>query len=452
MTFIALPIKTGLASTAIGTFNNQNNPVYGEHPDWPNGHVYVATYVEDVGGTDNVFVCFSTDWCQTWTHEQVTFMTGGSATGDQYSGSIAVDINGNGFHLVWYGKGYGQPSAPFYPSQLYQTSLLYGFRDSVGVWTTSIIQYSGDVEYGDWHPDFRYKNCTVPSIAIDQLDNVHLAYQYWNSRNFVTRRTWDITWYRKRDHTTGVWGELARFLYGIYDATPFEMPHPNLQVDYYGNPHITARIKKPNSSWGVEGRTTIWFCNDQQGAFAGWAGSKSGTAVYGEVSVNTRRALLYEGPASTGVSIYSRLALSHHYDQGTYDYPHCVYEVHHSGVEQGNFYKYLDGTGWHTEKLNNLWNADNPSIAIGADGWIYTLVEITPGVYEYRKRTDPASPWSTPENIAASLTSPRHLHQRYPIQYPADGQDCSPFMGMVGSQATLFRCGFPATSGYGYFM
>ena len=454
--FTGHTIQTGLDSYAIGygMANTQNNPTYGEHPDWPNGHVYACAYSKLTNGTYNIFFSYSTEWGQagTWVEEQVTFMTGGSETGHQYGPTVAVDINGNGFHLSWFGLGYAQIGLPNYPAQKYMTSILYAFRDSTGVWTsTEVVDYSADLQYAPTYPSQRWYNHRVPCIAIDEWDNVHIAYMTpWDHPYTVTHFA---IRYKKRDHTTGVWGESVRLAYG----QQVDLANPNLQVDSYGNPHITCIVKKPTSSWGSGTKTTCWIANDNQGErTAGWPGTYTESyQFYGGVFPNgdPMAELLYDIPAASGTpSVYSRMALSPIYTEGTYDYPHCVYQ---SSLVDHNYYKYLDATGWHTEDMGYTLNAQTPSIAIGADGMIYTLlrngdIETT---FEYLNRINPASAWTGAE-IITGIIYPRHLFQIQPSQYPLDGEDCSPFMALNGTTLKFYRCGLPASAitGYGYFM
>ena len=462
MTFgIILPIATGCWT---GPPTNGNNPCYSEHESFPNGHRYAAMVSKSVAGTYNIFIEISYDWGQTWEEEQITFMTGGSATGHQYVGSLCADLVGTGLHVVWYGKGYHtNPHLTYYPSQNYEYSILYKYRDASGVWsagdctpythdaTLSVIDYSGDSQYGVGYPDFRYKNCLYPSMDIDSSGNLHVAYNHWGNWNSAYRTVWYDTYYRKKLSGLGTWGELAVFRY-CYGTVP-QMLRPNLQVDSYGNPHITSTIQRPRSGWGPDTATTCWFMNPSQGDYTAWPlGVRTSHTYTGVFPLGTYSQLLYATAVSSGTpSYYSRMALSHVYDQGTYDYPHCIYNVSHSGVEQGVFHKYEDGGGWNDVRVNNVWISIYPSIVIGADGMIYTLARSDPTTtYGYRKKATPSDPWSTVEEITCATV--RHVQNRVPTIYPWDGQDCSPFMGMVGSQATLFRCGFPTTGSYGYFM
>ena len=460
---IILPIAS---SCWTGPPTNGNNPCYTEHPGFPNGHRYAAMVSKSVAGTYNIFIELSYDWGQTWEEEQITFMTG-VGVGHQYVGSLSADLAGTGLHVTWYGFGYhSHPHPTYYPSQNYECSILYKYRDASGVWgpslctpythdpTLSVVEYSGDSKYAVGHSKFRYKNCYYPSIDIDaSCGDVHIVFNHWWGWNSAFRHAWYNTYYRKLEVSTGAWGEAAYFAYVKGSVSP-ENWYPNIQVDSYGNPQITMNIRCPVSGWGPDAVTTCWLMNPNGGDYLSWPGTRSGHTYIGEFPVASPYAeLLYNVPVSSGTpSYYQRMALSPFYTEGTFDYPFCIFTVSHSGVEQGVFMKYMDATGWHTVRVNNIWNSVYPSIALGPEGMIYALARaaITSN-HEYRKMSAPDGSWSTPETITSVATC-RQIHQRLPVPYPRDGQDCSPFMGMVGSTAKLFRCGYPATSGYGFFM
>ena len=301
-------------------------------------------------------------------------------------------------------------------------------------------------------------NCYYPSIDIDpSCGDVHLAYCYVSGWNSAFRHAWYTTYYKKLEVSTGAWGEFAYFHYVYGSGAAPEMWWPHLQVDSYGNPHITSTIRRPVAGWGPDAATTCWFMNPNKGDYLSWPGTHAGWNQHyliGSFPVaSPYAALLYDTPVATGQpSYYSRMALSNFYTEGTFDYPHCIYEVHHSGVEWGVFHKYMDALGWNTDRVNSVWYNPYPSIAVGPEGMVYTLAMPSgSGIVEYRKKAILTDPWSDVENITG-ITYARQIHQRLPFHYPWDGQDCSPFMGMVGSTAKLFRCGYPPGGGYGYFM
>jgi len=465
---IILPIAS---SCWTGPPTNGNNPCYSEHPGFPNGHRYAAMVTKAVAGTYNIFILLSYDWGQTWEEEQITFKTGGSATGYQYVGSICADLEGTGLHATWYGLGYhSHPHKKYYPSEEYVYSILYKYRDASGVWspalctpyehdaTLSVVEYGGDHVYAIGYPAFRYMDNYHPSMDIDpSCGDVHLVYSHWSGFNSAFRNAWYSTYYRKLEVSTGAWGELAIFRYVYSSGAAPTMYRPNLQVDTYGNPQITSTIRRPVSGWGPDSNTTCWFMNPNKGDYLSWPGTHATWDLHtliGSFPVASPYAkLLFETPVSSGTpSYYSRMALSNFYTEGTFDYPHCIYEAHHSGYDYGVFHKYMDALGWHTDKVNGMWYCPYPSIAIGPDGMIYTLsMQSGTGLLRYSKKAIITDPWSDTETITG-ISSARQIHQRLPVPYPRDGQDCSPFMGMVGSTAKLFRCGYPATSGYGFFM
>ena len=463
MTFgIILPIVAG----SIGS-PESNNPCYAEHESFPNGHVYRALVYKAVSGTYNIFLLSSYDWGQTWEEEQVSFNTGGNTTGHQYVGSVHTDLAGTGTHVVWYGLGYHQhPHRTYYPSQDHMFSILYKYRDSSGIWgignctpythdaTVAVVEYGGDMIYGDWHGDFvKQASCMVPCIDIDSNGDVHCAFEHYGSWNSISRHRWYDAWYKKLIVSTGVWGDTAWFDYT--GGTVSEMRRPNIQVDTYDNPHISMTIKDPINTWHYDAHTTCWLANNGGGAIDSWPYlSRTGTRLWGQFPVaNVMAELLYDTPyGSAGTpSYYHRMALSNFYTEGTFDYPHCIYSVF-AAPNTGTWYKYMDATGWHSERIST-YTSNYPSIAIGVDGMIYALAlkGSGSGIYEYSKKALPTDAWSSPEEIA-SISAPRQVHHRLPVHYPWDGQDCSPFMASQSGWAKLFRCGFPASGGYGYFM
>ena len=442
-----------------------NNPCYSEHPDFPNGHRYSAMVGRNVSGTYQIFILDSHDWGQTWAETQITFKTGGSAYGHQYIGSICPDLDGRGLHISWYGKGYhSHPHMKYYPSQNYVTSLLYKYRDAYGVWSCgnctpyehdaslSVIEYSGDHVYAIGYSRFRYQNIIQPSMATDSQGDVHIAYSHWGGWNPFFSHVWYNVWYRKMRPAVGTWGSLAYFRWSRFNTT--ELERPNLQVDYYDNPHICCTILHPTSSWPINSYTSCWFMNWNKGDPLCWPGTPVWMPyIYGgQFPVASPYAqLLWETPSPN--SYYNRMALSHFYDEGTFDYPHCIYAVSASGVEAGVFHKYMDVTGWHTERVNSAWNSQYPLLTLGADGMIYSLALAGSGtsLWDYRKKASPELAWSAAERITGLLTSPRPVHLARPTHYPLEDQDCSPFMAIQNSIEKLFRCGMPA-SGFGYFM
>ena len=446
MTFgIILPITTG----AINTATNGNNPCYSENPAFPDGHRYSAIVYRSVAGTYNIFVQDSYDWGQTWTETQITFMTG-TTRGHQYVGSCCPDLDGRGLHVFWYGYGYGNYN------QTFVMSLLYAYRDSAGVWSgTQIVELGLNNSYSPSYPRFRaICHMLLPSAQIDSKGDVHLAYEHPGSYNpyFLPGSARECIYYRKLNVLTGVWGELASFHYNGNGATHCDLHRPNLQVDQYDNPHITCVILSPVNGWGYA-HTTCWFMNPNKGDYTAWPGSTLPTnprMYWYQFPVASQYAeLLYDIPTASGTpSYYSRMALSPYYTEGTFDYPHCIY-TEPAGVT----HKYMDATGWHTVNITPATNCTYPSLAIGADGMIYALNMLGSGSahWQYRKKALPADAWSAAEQIN-SISYPRQIHQQFPVHYPWDGQECSPFMASQSGWAKLFRCGFPATSGYGYFM
>ena len=441
MTFgFKLPITT----PATITNQNGNNPCYAENPNLPNGHVYSAMVAKSVSGTYNIFILRSHDWGDTWTEEQITFMT---STRHQYIGSCCPDLDGRGLHVFWYGYGYGTYN------QTFVYSMLYAYRDAYGVWSgTQVVEYGRDLNYAPGYPRFRaICHLLSPSAAIDGNGDVHLSYIHYDTYNpyFLPGSAWDSIYYRKLDISSGVWGDLAHFHFHGNGATHCDFLSQNLQVDYYGNPHICAVILSPVNGWGYA-YTTCWFMNPSGGDWTAWPGTQLAWDLHyygGQLPVLTQYAeLLYDTPASGTPSYYCRMALSHFYDEGTFDYPHGIYLT-----PGGVFHKYMDVTGWHTERVNSISGSTYPTLALGKDGMIYALTRaLTQTNWEYRKKALPADAWSDPETILA-VNYPRPVHHQFSIHYPLEGQDCSPFMAIHGGWAKLFRCGMPA-SGYGYFM
>ena len=470
MTFgIILPIVAG----SIGS-PEANNPCYAEHESFPNGHVYRALAYKSVAGTYNIFLLSSYDWGQTWEEEQVTFNTGGNTTGHQYVGSISTDLAGTGTHIVWWGLGYHQhPHKTYYPSQDHMYSVLYKYRDASGVWspanctpythdaTLAVVDYGGDMHYGDYHPDFvKQASCMVPCIDIDSNGDIHCANEHYGSWNSISRSRWYDVWYRKLNVATGVWGDTAWFDY--CNGTVSDMGRPNLQVDSYDNPHITMTIKDPIGTWYYDAYTTCWICNDNGGALDDWPHiSRTGTRLWGNFPIADDCAeLLHDIPyGSAGTpSYYHRMALSPMYLWDTrtppIGFPHCIYNVNDPlNAKYGTYHKYMDATGWHEVRIGSVGYAPYPSIAVGVDGMIYVLTRAaTSANYEYYKKALPSDAWSAAEAIL-SVSTPRQVHHRLNVHYPWEGQDCSPFMASQGGWAKLFRCGFPPTGGgYGYFM
>ena len=453
MTFgLKLPIT---ASPVLGV-TTSNDPCYTEHEDFENGHRYSAMIGKSVSGTVNIFIYDTSNWGQSWEETQITAMTGGSTTGDQYVGSVCPAIDGKGLHCVWYGLGYAQIGATYYPSQKYCTSLLYRYRDADGVWgATEVIKYSQDSQYAQGYPRYRIYNNRTPCIAIDSIGNVHVVWTYLDSWNtfFLPGASWYSCWYSRRNVVTGAWEETVRFRYVDNNLRPSHQL-PNIQVDSHDNPHITCALMNPvrSPTWGVDASTTVWFANDQQGDITGWPGWWSGSYYGSDFPHSDPMAeILCNYPSSYSVSIYARMALCPLYTEGTFDYPHCIY-LTTLAPYTGVWHKYMDATGWHEERVNSISSSVYPTLAIGADGMIYALTRaFTSANWEYRKKALSADVWSAPETIEG-IASPRPVHHTWPISYPLDGQDCSPFMASHDGWAKLFRCGIPVTDSYGYFM
>jgi len=453
MTFIGYPIATGVIGGAISkpSINNCANSVtYGENVAWTNGNVHFCTYNKLVGGYYQVFVAFSLDNGTTWTEEQVT-----TDNYHKYGSSCCMDIYGTGVHLVFSTLGR--------LNSIYTKAMMYNFRTFVtattGTW--GVEQY---VEKSGWnvnhpgYPAFRHENCDAPSIAIDASDNVHCAFEHWDTFNTLTRRGWQCVMYQKRDAVSGNWGEKVTLRYKNGGIRPI-LKIPNLQTDFYGNPHIVCTINKPLASWGSDTHTTCWIANDMQGDKLGWPGSYDAYYSYyiGTFPTDDMCQLLYDTPtASAGaVSNYPRLALSHIYcdEIAGYDYPHAVYMVISPGSPIGPYYKYKDSIGWHTEAITTGGPTINsPSIALAPNGLIHTVVpdESVGAKYDHRTKVTPDASWSVTKEIEG-LLYPRQEHQRYPVQYPMDDMACSPFIAVTGSTLTYYKCA-DESDDYGYFM
>lgn len=419
--------------------NAANNVVYGDG-------VRFCSYMKSVAGKKQIFVGVSRDEGETWDIEQVT-----SSAYDHYESSCAIDVPGTGLHLVYAAKGYGSTEI-----RRANTSIIYNYRYPDGSWRGEwTIIGGGPVHYADaWHP----------CIAIDSSDNVHLACIWGINYSSYFGYTLPAGTYRRFNAAGGVVsgvGDRHEFRYG-YHATQCMLNKPNIQVDSYGNPQITYIIKKPRADFGANCFTSVWIANFQQGHIDGWPGTRyPGIPTYcvGYLNDAPNAHVLCDKDKRTGVgtvpnypSYYARMALSHNYDEGAYDYPHCVFSFVGYGIYPGGtYYTWKDGTGWHDEVIALNSPPDSPSIAIGADGVLHSVVEDVIGAsFGYRQKASPAEAWSA-KTVISSVNYPRQLSQLLYAPFPLTGAPCSPFMAVEGTTLKYFKCE-SFSRGYGYFM
>ena len=454
MAFEGYTIDSPVAATCIsqdGQDNVANDITYGENILWSGGTIIFSSYMKSVSGVQQIFVNKSYTGGETWeTPEQVT--TGGY---NKYGSSCCMDINGTGLHLVYSAKGHGAVN------QRPQKSMVYRFRDADGVWSAeTVIEQAGIYT---WH------NATSPSIAIDSAGYLHVSYSWAYNSGYFGGAFQGIG-YKKYNGASLL--AYAYMYYGPYSANLFNQ---NIQVDYYGNPHLVFNIRRPTAAFGANVTTTAWIVNLQQGHIDGWPGTRLyGNRCFGYLNEAINCHVLctksltgdpFPDPEERySPSLYKRLAHSHSLVEGNnyydgvneYDYPHCVYNFNAPGTIYtiGTYYTWKDDSGWHDELISlSPSSSPSPSIAINPDGKIHTVipepVNISSG-YDYRQRTTYNSAWSSKISVVG-LTAPRQLFQRYPIQYPMDDMQCSPFMAVQDNALKFFKCADIVT-GYGYFM
>jgi len=456
MAFIGYTIDTPVSSLCISQDDHDNlanNITYGDG-------IMFCSYMKSTGGYQQIFVAYSTDEGETWITEQVT-----TTSYDKYSSTCAVDTTGTGVHLYYSAKGYGATA-----TQKSRESIVYQFRDALGAWSTPIVIHQcSDISYPMWY-------FTQPCIAVDSTNKVHLVCSYvYNYNPYFGGQMWLVA-YILLNPTLGTSSNRAYFRYGYPVSTSGSQKshRPNIHVDSYNNPHITFLCERPNSTYAVDSQTTVWISNWQQGALAGWPGIRAGGVnyyvCYGQISAGSNSHILCDkykaapvgGPESTTTpSWYHRASSCHaagYFDSvNGYDYPHFVYSFNGSGgiYPAGTYYKWVDATGWHEELIYEVIPAYaiNPSIALGPDGIIHTIVPDGNTIYGYRQRATPASAWSSKETVS-SLYYPRQLVQVNPTQFPIEAAPCSPFIAVQydsGYKLKYFKC-VDVVTGYGYFM
>jgi len=456
MAFIGYPIDTPVSPTCISQDagdNSSNNITYGEEAWWPDGNIVFCSYMKVVSGVQQIFVNKSYTGGVTWeTPEQVT-----SGNYHKYGSSCCMDVHGCGLHLVYSACGYGATAG-----KRANQSIIYQFRDADGVWSIeTIIQLP--------YTASTWNDSTHPCIALDSSGNVHLVYSWGINFSIITGRTVYVVVYRKYNGVD--WNTKAAFLYGGNEQYS---DRPNIQVDYYGNPHVVMHIKQPTPSFYSTTYSTVWIANLQQGHIDGWPGTRPVPAypwyckgwLSDTINSHVLCTKLYTGTPPSSFhhpSYYCRLSLSHssvgdncYYDGANeYDYPHCVYDFNYGDTiyTVGTYYTWKDDSGWHDELISaSPSSSPSPSIAINPDGKIHTIIQepVVPAKYDYRQRVTYDEMWGAKVSIS-ELIAPRQLVQRYPVQYPMDVMQCSPFIAVQGSSLKFFKCPDVVT-GYGYFM
>jgi len=459
MIFYGYEIDSPVSNLCIAQesdYNFANNIAYGDG-------VQFCSYMKLVDGKQQIFVGVSHDGGETWTPEQAST---DYPTYDHYGSSCAVDTAGTGLHLCYSTKGYG-PTADrrAYPS------IRYRFRDADGVWGTP------KTIFPSWNAGTPVGQYRQPSIAIDADNNVHLVASVCYGYNpYFGTTAWVVAY---NNFTTESGYSTVNYAWLYYGYTSITTINPVINVDSYCNPHVTFRCRMPNSTYNPDCFTTAWAVNRQQGLLAGWPGGRTaGYVCVGSIPVNgaylsilcdKSKAGPSGGPESVSApSWFHRISTCHapeYFDDvNGYDYPHCVYSFNGAGgvYPAGTYYTWKDATGWHDERIGTNVGQNNPSIALGPDGVIHTLVSDGVGyTYSdraYRQRATPASAWSTKVTLGTEyIYYPRQLVQVQPTQFPTAAAPCSPFMAVEleggVNKLKYYKCADVSTiTGYGYFM